>query len=454
MNKKKFLKELENRLDVLKEEEKKDILNEYEGHIDLKVKNGKTEEEAVKDFGKIDDLVAEILDAYKIKKDYKKQGDSLDKYIEKFVDTLKEVFKNITASINDDTIGFIFKLLIVLIAIGFLKIPFYIIEHIGRGIFGALTFNPLDNILIFIWVLVVQIVYVIAAFMLAFSILKKKDVVEKKEEIKKETKKKETKREEKKETKKIETKEEKKRDQKIVVNSSIQTISTVILKIGAIMITIPLIFMMIGFAVGLGILIKLVIEGIVLFSVLSIIVGFIFLNGLLIDLIYTVVFRKRKRGIGFLINLIIGLLLIGFGSASIVFDFVKYDYVDELPNHSYQVFEKEYTYSLDGEFTFYYRYGDADIVIDDNLTNKMKVKAIYYDELIDLNEVKYDNNKVKFSIDGEDYNFKEVNAFYKMIKRDLKDKKLYNYSLFFKPKYEIYVNSQSVDGINIIKIKD
>jgi uncharacterized membrane protein len=448
MNKKKFLKELEKKLDVLKEEEKKDILDEYEGHIDLKVKNGKTEEEAVKDFGDIDDLAAEILDAYKIKKDYKKQDDSsIDKYVEKFVDTLKDAFNNIIASINDDAVGFVFKLLVVLIAVGFLKIPFYIIERIGKGIFGALTFNPLDDILIFIWMLVVQIVYVIAAFMLAFSILKKKD--EEKSNVKNEEPK-----PAKKINKKGEVKEELKKDQKVVVNNSIQTVATIILKIGAVMITIPLIFMLIGFIIALGIFIKLAIEGIVLFSVLSIILGFIILTSLLIDLIYTVVFKQRKNGIGFLISFVVGLILIGFGSASIVFDFAKYDYIDEVPNHSYQTVEKEYIYELDDEFTFYYHYGDVDIVVDDDLTNEVKVKAIYYGELIDLNEIKYADNRVRFKIEKEDSNFKEIKTFYRMIKKDLKENKFYNYTLLFKPKYEIHVNSQYTSDVNIVKIKD
>ncbi|MBS7021215.1 MAG: DUF1700 domain-containing protein, partial [Firmicutes bacterium] len=71
MTKKKFLSELEKKLNVLNESEIKDIINEYSDIIDEKVKHGKTEKEAIEDFGKIEDLAKEILSAYKINPDYK-----------------------------------------------------------------------------------------------------------------------------------------------------------------------------------------------------------------------------------------------------------------------------------------------------------------------------------------------------------------------------------------------
>ena len=70
MNKEKFIKELTKKLNILSEEEKNDIILEYEDIIEEKIKHGKTEEEAVKEFGDIDKLTKEILEAYKINPDY------------------------------------------------------------------------------------------------------------------------------------------------------------------------------------------------------------------------------------------------------------------------------------------------------------------------------------------------------------------------------------------------
>lgn len=69
-NKESFLKELQSRLAVLEEAEQQDILAEYAQHIDLRVDGGLTEEEAVQDFGDIDQLVSEILSAYHVKATY------------------------------------------------------------------------------------------------------------------------------------------------------------------------------------------------------------------------------------------------------------------------------------------------------------------------------------------------------------------------------------------------
>ncbi len=70
MDKKTFLLNLQHALSVLEEKELEDIISEYEQHIDLKVENGLTEEEAIADFGAISELTAEILEAYHVRADY------------------------------------------------------------------------------------------------------------------------------------------------------------------------------------------------------------------------------------------------------------------------------------------------------------------------------------------------------------------------------------------------
>lgn len=70
MDKKTFIRELERSLSVLQEDELKDIIGEYEQHIDMKVQRGLTEEEAIEDFGSISQLTSEILEAYHVRADY------------------------------------------------------------------------------------------------------------------------------------------------------------------------------------------------------------------------------------------------------------------------------------------------------------------------------------------------------------------------------------------------
>jgi len=70
MDKRAFLSELQRSLRILKEEELQDIISEYEQHIDMKVAKGLTEEEAIADFGSLEELKAEILAAYHVRADY------------------------------------------------------------------------------------------------------------------------------------------------------------------------------------------------------------------------------------------------------------------------------------------------------------------------------------------------------------------------------------------------
>lgn len=70
MDKKTFIGELERALSVLQEDELKDIIGEYEQHIDMKVQSGLTEEEAITDLGSLTELSAEILEAYHVRADY------------------------------------------------------------------------------------------------------------------------------------------------------------------------------------------------------------------------------------------------------------------------------------------------------------------------------------------------------------------------------------------------
>lgn len=74
MNKNDFLQELGALLSILDGKEQQDILAEYSQHIEMKIENGLSEAEAIKDFGDIRDLAGEILEAYHVNPDYKASG--------------------------------------------------------------------------------------------------------------------------------------------------------------------------------------------------------------------------------------------------------------------------------------------------------------------------------------------------------------------------------------------
>ena len=70
MNKNTFLEELREHLQILEDQEQQDIMEEYAQHIDMKIQKGLSEEEAIKDFGSVKELAAEILEAYHVKPEF------------------------------------------------------------------------------------------------------------------------------------------------------------------------------------------------------------------------------------------------------------------------------------------------------------------------------------------------------------------------------------------------
>lgn len=74
MNKDRFLAELREYLSILEKQEQEDILEEYAQHIDMKIQKGLSEEEVIGDFGSVEQLAAEILEAYHVNPEFRRQG--------------------------------------------------------------------------------------------------------------------------------------------------------------------------------------------------------------------------------------------------------------------------------------------------------------------------------------------------------------------------------------------
>jgi len=98
MKKEEFLTKLKKNLSVLEEGEIQDIVEEYEQHIDMKTKEGLSEEEAIKDFGDLKDLTAGILEAYHVKSDYNAERKNID--FDKVKEESKKATEKATSAIN------------------------------------------------------------------------------------------------------------------------------------------------------------------------------------------------------------------------------------------------------------------------------------------------------------------------------------------------------------------
>lgn len=172
MNKQEFIKELRDCLSILSESEVNDIIDEYSDVINQKVQDGKTEEEAVKDFGSINDLVAEILGAYKInpnRKSYSFHNDFetiLNNSINKGAEFFRNIFKDISA---DGAARFLVYGLIAIIVLILLRIPFAIVESL---LYGLLTFGHRGNLISSIISIALSLAYLVSCILVVAAMVK------------------------------------------------------------------------------------------------------------------------------------------------------------------------------------------------------------------------------------------------------------------------------------------
>lgn len=308
MSKKEFLKELESKLQLLEKQEIKDIIEEYDNHIEEKVKKGKTEEEAIEEFGDFDELVDEILSAYKINtKNVKKSNGFLDTLADELANFFKKLVAAFDGKTGDDLVRVICKFIIILIIISILRFPFALIKGLGADIFGNLPWF-MGGTVSSVWRFIVELAYfVVAILMLYVSI---KNLIFEDEDMEKaknvSASKKST---SKKVDNKVEEVKNTAKDKTATVEERIAAVNntnpktgdpvlgplSIVLKIFTVIFTIPGIFMVFGLMVAIGIMIALATQGVYLISLFFIMIGLLMITSSLLGMIYHVVFPKGGR---------------------------------------------------------------------------------------------------------------------------------------------------------------
>lgn len=165
MNKEQFVEYMNKKLAVIKEEERKDIIDEYCNHIDEKVGEGMSEEEVIAGFGDIDEMIKEILDAYNIDPRQAERPSSFDRKVNDFFDILFDGFKRLLSSVTsmdmDSIVKLIFEVLVVLIILGIMRIPFEIVESIGSSLLRSLFGYGIGSTFAWIWRCLCSLLYIV-----------------------------------------------------------------------------------------------------------------------------------------------------------------------------------------------------------------------------------------------------------------------------------------------------
>ena len=456
MNKKSFIKKLKNNLNVLEESEVKDIIEEYSDIIDEKIKDGKTEEEAIKDFGDINELSKEILKAYKINPKFIE--DDEPEFRQDFEKTIKKGAKklsNFTKSVVDDikkhdniTLEFIceivIKIIILLIIYAILTVPFWALLGLGHAIFD-IAFFPLDIILNVIWGILVWVLYFVVGVIIAITMFKSNFKVE---EVKEEPKKKTTKSNEEKNTEKVkidetEMEENKKSKKKELVNSSAGRVFAKIKALIKIFIflffILPVIFIIVGLIFAIVGVIYYIIQGLNLWGVLILLIGltcfFIYIYLLLKNL-----FEHQKSRI---VLALTSAILVAIGTF-VTFDTFKN--IEIINDHHYE--NKKYEYIIDGTTVLHLSninkldFNEVESMED----GKIIVDVYYNDNYINIDYYESKPNTVHIISNINDENGWKI---YNEIIDNLKENKLVDYDSAYQINYVIQGNSETLADLKI-----
>jgi uncharacterized membrane protein len=146
MKKQEFLDRLKSRIDILDDSEVEDIMMEYEGHILEKMNKGKSEEEAIQDFGDFNELIKDILSAYKIKdkpisKPQSKVVDWLQKAAYEINDFLKPLFSSAAKLKGKQVLYFLGYVALTLLLVYLIQYPLFLVKVAGRMLLSSIPFN-------------------------------------------------------------------------------------------------------------------------------------------------------------------------------------------------------------------------------------------------------------------------------------------------------------------------
>ncbi len=441
MNKKVFLEKLRKKLKILNKDELEDIIEEYEDHINEKVASGKTEEEAVKDFGDFDELVKEILSAYKINEDYEetvKEKNVVADFIDSCVSFVKDFARNIGGRSTNDIVKFVVEFIVLILFIAILKLPVLFVEEAGRWLFERLI-SPFGYGLANIWKCMIEIIYLILAVVAIVNFVKKRYMEGENVEEKKVTKKEEiVKNSAKLKPKKNNVKKEKKES-----NGSFTKVIITMIKVFLVFVLVPAIFSFLGAFVCIVIGIVLLAQGVPYFGIFLCGLTYISLNYIFIDLCFRFIFNKKLNPKALIASVITSVALFAIGIGLSFYEVVNTTYVDGVPKDYKKIIkEKRETYSENTRLTCKDLYhGNCTYEIDDTLGDDIVATVTYYDFNKDFDITDDLEYKRK---ENEEYSIKEI---YDLIIKDLKNRKFYNYDKLATIDVKIKVSSTTKQKI-------
>lgn len=454
MNKKEFLEKIEKKLSVLDEKERKDILDEYKDTISEKVKRGQSEEEAVADFGDIDELVKEVLSAYKIDPDYDVKDEStfnkilndgedlIKKGADKLAKTSRDLASDFKKTNKDINLSLVFeiviKIIIAIFLIGLLRLPFLLVYRVGGEMLDSI-FSPFGDLFSFLFGILLFIIYISLCVLVFVSLFKsyfKHEESADNENMEDENLEEDVK----KEVKAVKVKEQS-------GHSFLGEAIMLILKLWLIIfVMVPAAFIDLGILFGLCLSVVYWIKGINLLGLTLLLIGCLVMCTWFIKLIYNVIFKSGKNNFIVLVGSIVLIIIGGLLFTDMV---INIDYRDGVPA-SVEKTVKDFEYQIDGNTNVYnYTGGDVKKEVAEGMKDgDIRLEVTYYKDVHDVSVEDYkDNGYRRFQITTDNEGAGRTKFMYNQFIDNLKNNKIYDYDRYYDIDVVVYGNEATLKMI-------
>ena len=354
-----------------------------------------------------------------------------------------EMFKNMS---KKELAKCITELIILFLILLVLKIPFNYINASVRDIF--INFSPKAfDILNSIWLFLSNVIYLILFVTIFIFVYKSRfldkynGVVKTKEKVNKEESEEKTEEPEltKKEIKVVE-KEEK---HSFVIFDVLGRLFTIFIKICLFFILMPVLLFFIILVIGTTLSLIAEFIGIHFIGVFIALLGATVVLGIITELLIRFLLSSTipfKRMFWVFMSSIV---VFGIGCATATYEFTRVEYIDRLPINA-KLESEEYVFDMqDNLVVSIGGYYDLEYVVDDTLTDQIKVNVLYYEDYLSMNVEIF--NKYLNAYSYVPWN-KTMN-YLDLLKDDLKDKVLYNYDGLSNAKITITTSSSNIETL-------
>ena len=170
MNQEEFIKKLKDKLEILTPEALEEEIKIYELEIERQKEQNIKEEDIIKSFGTIENIVKKILKKHGINPEKVMKKESLlYKKFEELFEVIHRVVDVMSKNDFKENVNIFFDLLIIIIFISLIKIPFILIQNLGDSLLSYIDIPYSMDI----WGLIVDLIYIVISVIIFANIFTK-----------------------------------------------------------------------------------------------------------------------------------------------------------------------------------------------------------------------------------------------------------------------------------------